>query len=286
MAKVRKRAKKPIRKRRKAVAPWPRVKSKRGLRKSTRRKSGSLLGALKLTQSGRVSRLVSKKPKGVKTAGRKKQKRSFKPTRRKGSSGERGEHSRKRKPLPSVGHSGRSRKAAKKSLHKVPARYPRAKKRAERSRSRLYVSFGIRVDDAASKSPTLARNRTIFTYYHSVVSMGVAMVHVRQMREKIAKATRVEPHELVARFRASSGDAEYLSEVMNENARKLRVAGYSANARTVRNSDHSIDAEIRIQIYDVGEIDTSDPSNFEAVEGGFARALRAFGDETDFPREI
>jgi hypothetical protein len=126
------------------------------------------------------------------------------------------------------------------------------------------------VEDAGSKSPTLANNRTIYTYYHAAGRGGIgrAQLHVLNIYQKIQNHTETEAHELVARFRADGGDDALLREHANDNARALRLAGYSAAGRTVKNSDGSIDSEIRIHTDD------------------FVSSLQAFGDETQWPKEI
>lgn len=131
------------------------------------------------------------------------------------------------------------------------------------------MSFGLRAKDPGSGSDKLHRGRLISTYYHEARHAGEALLHLRKISEGVAKATDVEPHQIVIRLRSSAGDEQVLREVIGETQRMVGGEGLSSRHRVARNSDGSFDAEISI-----------------ATDDDFDRALLAIGDVIDLPREV
>jgi hypothetical protein len=130
------------------------------------------------------------------------------------------------------------------------------------------LKLGIRTDDPASGSPTLARNRAISTYYHEAKNFGLAQVHILRIAESVGRATDVEPHQLVMHLRAPGGDPALLEEHLTEAKRIVGQAEHAARFRIFRNSDGSIDAELRVE-----------------TNGDFGETLMTLG-ETTWPKTI
>ena len=130
------------------------------------------------------------------------------------------------------------------------------------------VSLGVRTDDQGSGSPILARNRTIFTYYHGIENFGLAQVHVARIAENVGKATDAEPHQLVVRLRAPGGKKKTLAEYLDDAKREFGESEHAAHFRIFENSDGSLDAELRVE-----------------TNGDFDDTLLALG-ETRWPRSI
>jgi len=133
----------------------------------------------------------------------------------------------------------------------------------------LFVSFGLRAKDPGSGSDKLHRGRLISTYYHEARHAAESMLHLRKISEGVAKATDVEPQQIVIRLRSSAGDESILREVVSENQRLIGGEGLSSRRRIARNSDGSFDAEISV-----------------GTDEDFDRALLAIGDVLNLPREI
>lgn len=130
------------------------------------------------------------------------------------------------------------------------------------------VSLGVRTDDPMSGSALLAKNRSIFTYWHGIENFGLAQIHLGNIASNIAKATDVEPNQLVSRFRAPGGSKETLVEYLNDAKRELGESERPSHYRIFVNSDGSIDAELRTE-----------------TNGDFEETLLALG-ETRWPRSI
>lgn len=81
--------------------------------------------------------------------------------------------------------------------------------------------------------------------------------------------TDEDPHELVFRLRAGAGDPDFLAEVLSELRDQLRTEGVSSKFRKAKNSDGSLDGELRVQ-----------------TEGDFEAALLALGEVANLPREV
>jgi hypothetical protein len=130
------------------------------------------------------------------------------------------------------------------------------------------VKIGVRTDDPTSGSPVLARNRTISTYFHNAENFGLAQIHIARIAENVARATDVEPHQLVLSLRAPGGDSKLLEEHLKEAKRVLGTFGNAATHRLFKNSDGSVDATLRVD-----------------TNGDFRETLLNLG-ETTWPRRI
>lgn len=127
----------------------------------------------------------------------------------------------------------------------------------------------MRTDDPLSKSPILARNRSIFAYYHITSRLGTAQVHMVNIFHRVTKATDVEPHELIMRLKAAGGELDVLREILADASEAMKASGKAARFRAFKNQDGTIDGEVRID-----------------TDGDFLDTLLVLGDEVILPNGV
>lgn len=113
-------------------------------------------------------------------------------------------------------------------------------------------------------------NRVVSTYFHGVEKFGTAEAHLLGISEGLDKHGFANPEGLVVRLRAPGGELDTLREYIDDTRKGLAAESLTMTTRVVKNSDGSIDAELRI----------------DTKETEFRDAVLSLGEAFNFPKGI
>lgn len=147
-----------------------------------------------------------------------------------------------------------------------PRKPPR---RPETHPSRVMVQLGVRILDQASNYPVFSTNQPAFTHYHRSNRFGLAQSRLQGLRDMLGKGTDETPNQIILRLSGEAGfDRRQMSEILELAKERLAEDGFGSKARLARNSDRTLDGELRVE-----------------TDGNYEDAFLALGDAVELPAD-